>query len=131
MQHYLEAMSTVGAGPSGGQPRRGDASVSQRLASRSPEPWGPSRDLTPSSCQHTPTERESASPTPERPNPQATSGFRSSSRAVLLTWSQLREEPTGGLVARFEAFCRNRPNHWRTLAVVERHDPNQSGFDPQ
>ncbi|QRW10383.1 hypothetical protein RhiLY_09382 [Ceratobasidium sp. AG-Ba] len=28
------------------------------------------------------------------------------------------------------AFCRNRPNHWATLAVVERHDPEEPNFDP-
>ncbi|KAG8688603.1 hypothetical protein FRC08_011350 [Ceratobasidium sp. 394] len=35
-----------------------------------------------------------------------------------------------GLVARFEAFCRGRLNHWQTLAIVERHDPAQPGYDP-
>ncbi|QRV90610.1 hypothetical protein RhiJN_18628 [Ceratobasidium sp. AG-Ba] len=28
------------------------------------------------------------------------------------------------------AFCRDRPNHWATLAVVERHDPEEPSFDP-
>ncbi|KAG8720977.1 hypothetical protein FRC08_016759 [Ceratobasidium sp. 394] len=58
------------------------------------------------------------------------SAFRVQSRAVLLTWSSLAEEPTTGLVARFEAFCRGRPNHWQTLAIVERHDPTQPDYDP-
>ncbi|QRW13192.1 hypothetical protein RhiLY_12191 [Ceratobasidium sp. AG-Ba] len=56
--------------------------------------------------------------------------FRVQSRAAFLTWSKLTEEPTSGLVARYEAFCRNRPNHWATLAVVERHDPEEPNFDP-
>ncbi|QRV91923.1 Retrovirus-related Pol polyprotein from transposon opus [Ceratobasidium sp. AG-Ba] len=30
----------------------------------------------------------------------------------------------------YEAFCRDRPNHWATLAVVERHDPEEANFDP-
>jgi hypothetical protein len=30
---------------------------------------------------------------------------------------------------RFEAICRSRPNHWQTLAVVERHDPTKPGYD--
>ncbi|QRV77359.1 hypothetical protein RhiJN_05374 [Ceratobasidium sp. AG-Ba] len=34
------------------------------------------------------------------------------------------------IVYRYEAFCRNRPNHWATLAVVERHDPQEPNFDP-
>ncbi|QRV99068.1 hypothetical protein RhiJN_27087 [Ceratobasidium sp. AG-Ba] len=29
----------------------------------------------------------------------------------------------------YEAFCRDRPNHWATLAVVERHDPEEPNFD--
>jgi len=49
---------------------------------------------------------------------------------VLLTWSSLRDEPKEGLVARYAAFCRGRPNHWRTRAVVERHDPSKPGYDP-
>ncbi|QRW08778.1 hypothetical protein RhiLY_07777 [Ceratobasidium sp. AG-Ba] len=32
--------------------------------------------------------------------------------------------------SRYEAFCRNRPNHWATLAVVERHDPEEPNFNP-
>ncbi|QRW12495.1 hypothetical protein RhiLY_11494 [Ceratobasidium sp. AG-Ba] len=56
--------------------------------------------------------------------------FRVQSRAAFLTWSKLAEEPMSGLVARYEAFCRNRPNHWATLAVVERHDPQEPNFDP-
>lgn len=52
-------------------------------------------------------------------------------RAVFLTWSALKEEPTAGLAARYEAFCRSRPNHWRTLAVVEKHDPDSPSFDPE
>jgi hypothetical protein len=52
-------------------------------------------------------------------------------RAVLLTWSQLREEPTDGLVARFEAFCRSHPNHWQTLLVVERHNPSLEDYDEE
>ncbi|QRV73357.1 Retrovirus-related Pol polyprotein from transposon opus [Ceratobasidium sp. AG-Ba] len=56
--------------------------------------------------------------------------FRVQSRAAFLTWSKLTEEPTSGLVARYEAFCRNRPNHWATLAVVERHNPEEPNFDP-
>ncbi|QRW10192.1 hypothetical protein RhiLY_09191 [Ceratobasidium sp. AG-Ba] len=27
-------------------------------------------------------------------------------------------------------LLRNRPNHWATLAVVERHDPEEPNFDP-
>ena len=34
-------------------------------------------------------------------------------------------------VIRYETFCRNRPNHWATLAVVERHDPEDPNFDPE
>ncbi|QRV96891.1 Retrovirus-related Pol polyprotein from transposon opus [Ceratobasidium sp. AG-Ba] len=49
---------------------------------------------------------------------------------MFLTWSKLRDEPTSGLVARYEAFCRDRPNHWATLAVVEHHNPEEPGFDP-
>ncbi|QRV96861.1 hypothetical protein RhiJN_24879 [Ceratobasidium sp. AG-Ba] len=28
------------------------------------------------------------------------------------------------------AFCQDQPNHWATLAVVERHNPEEPGFDP-
>jgi hypothetical protein len=51
--------------------------------------------------------------------------------AALLTWSRLREEPTSGLVARFEALCRSCPNHWQTLAVVERHDLAKPDYDEE
>jgi hypothetical protein len=33
--------------------------------------------------------------------------------------------------SRFEAFCRGRPNHWQTLAVVERHDPAKPDYDEE
>lgn len=74
----------------------------------------------------------SSSQTPYNTPPTTPStSFRIMTRAVLLTWSALKEEPTAGLVARYEAFCRSRPNHWRTLAVVESHDPNTPSFDPE
>jgi hypothetical protein len=90
---------------------------------------------------------------PRGPHPPESAFFSLQGRAALLTWSRLREEPTSGLVARcavlrmgvgdyplsapiafhapprFEAFCRSRPNHWQTLAVVERHDPAKLDFD--
>ncbi|KAG9079958.1 hypothetical protein FS749_008175 [Ceratobasidium sp. UAMH 11750] len=59
------------------------------------------------------------------------SRFRVQTQAVLLTWSALREENASGLVSRFEHFCRNRPSHWRTLAVVERHNPEEANYDPE
>jgi hypothetical protein len=86
-------------------------------------------------------------------HPPESAFFSLQGRAVLLTWSRLREEPTSGLVARyaiyrmgvgdytlsapiafhtprrFEAFCRSRPNHWQTLTVVERHDPAKPDYD--
>jgi hypothetical protein len=87
------------------------------------------------------------------PHPPEHAFFSLQGRAALLTWSWLQEEPTSGLVARyavycvgmgdyplstpiafhtpprFEAFCRSRPNHWQTLAVVERHDPTKVDYD--
>jgi hypothetical protein len=63
------------------------------------------------------------------PHPPERSFFSVQGRAVLLTWSKLREEPTDGLVARYEAFCRGGPNHWQTLAVVKQHDPTLPGYD--
>jgi hypothetical protein len=89
------------------------------------------------------------------PHPPKCVFFSVQGRAALLTWSQLREEPTSGLVARctvyrrgvgdyplstpiafhspprFEAFCQSRPNHWQTLAVVERHDPTKADYDEE
>jgi hypothetical protein len=87
------------------------------------------------------------------PHPPESVFFSLQGRAALLTWSRLREAPTSGLVARcavcvvgvgdyplsapitfhtprrFEAFCRSCPNHWQTLAVVDRHDPAKPDYD--
>jgi hypothetical protein len=32
---------------------------------------------------------------------------------------------------RFEAFCQGHPNHWQTLAVVERHNPAKPDYDEE
>ncbi|QRW01120.1 hypothetical protein RhiLY_00117 [Ceratobasidium sp. AG-Ba] len=104
----------------------GGSGAAQRQASPSPAPSEMSAAPGPSSSRHTPMDRGSEEPTSTGPNGR----FRVQSRAAFLTWSKLTEEPTSGLVARYEAFCRNRPNHWATLAVVERHDPEEPNFDP-
>jgi hypothetical protein len=68
---------------------------------------------------------------PRGPHPPDSVFFSLQGRAALLTWSRLREEPTSGLVARFKAVCRGRPNHWQTLAVVERHDAAKPDYDEE
>ncbi|KAG8762015.1 hypothetical protein FRC12_009223 [Ceratobasidium sp. 428] len=117
-------MNYIDDGWNEGTPAPSDASRRRRSASPSLGPLAASQVAGPSSLRHTPTNQE-----PDRPRPSE-ARFRVQSRAVLLTWSALREEPTGGLVARYEAWCRSRPNHWATLAVVERHNPDEPGFNP-
>ncbi|KAG8723115.1 hypothetical protein FRC09_004668 [Ceratobasidium sp. 395] len=117
-------MNYIDNGWNEGTPAPSDASGQQRLASPLLGPWAVSQAAGPRSLRHTPTDQE-----PDKPRPSE-ARFRVQSRAVLLTWSALREEPTGGLVARYEAWCRSRPNHWATLAVVKRHNPDELGFNP-
>ncbi|QRW12473.1 hypothetical protein RhiLY_11472 [Ceratobasidium sp. AG-Ba] len=119
-------MPSFGIGLSGAARIRAAREAAQRQASPSPAPSEVSAAPEPSSSRHTPMGRGSEEPTGTGPNGR----FRVQSRAAFLTWSKLAEEPTSGLVARYEAFCRNRPNHWATLAVVERHDPEEPNFDP-
>ncbi|QRV72511.1 hypothetical protein RhiJN_11805 [Ceratobasidium sp. AG-Ba] len=119
-------MPSFGIGLSGAARIRAAREAAQRQASPSPAPSEVSTAPGPSSSRHTPMGRESEEPTGTGPNGR----FRVQSRAAFLTWSKLAEEPMSGLVARYEAFCRNRPNHWATLAVVERHDPQEPNFDP-
>ncbi|QRW11988.1 hypothetical protein RhiLY_10987 [Ceratobasidium sp. AG-Ba] len=119
-------MPSFGIGLSGAARIRAAREATQRQASPSPAPSEVSAAPEPSSSRHTPMGRGSEEPTSTGPNGR----FRVQSRAAFLTWSKLTEEPTSGLVARYEAFCRNRPNHWATLAVVERHDPEEPNFDP-
>ncbi|QRV90846.1 hypothetical protein RhiJN_18864 [Ceratobasidium sp. AG-Ba] len=118
--------ASFGIGLSGAARIRAAREAAQRQASPSPAPSEVSTAPGPSSSRHTPMGRESEEPTGTGPNGR----FRVQSRAAFLTWSKLAEEPMSGLVARYEAFCRNRPNHWATLAVVERHDPQEPNFDP-
>ncbi|QRV81705.1 hypothetical protein RhiJN_09720 [Ceratobasidium sp. AG-Ba] len=119
-------MPSFGIGLSGAARIRAAREAAQRQASPSPAPSEVSAAPEPSSLRHTPMGRGSEEPTGTGPNGR----FRVQSRAAFLTWSKLAEEPTSGLVARYEAFCRNRPNHWATLAVVERHDPEEPNFNP-
>ncbi|QRV77304.1 hypothetical protein RhiJN_05319 [Ceratobasidium sp. AG-Ba] len=119
-------MPSFGIGLSGAARIRAAREAAQRQASPSPAPSEVSAAPEPSSSRHTPMGQGSEEPTGTGPNGR----FRVQSRAAFLTWSKLAEEPTSGLVARYEAFCRNRPNHWATLAVVERHDPEEPNFDP-
>ncbi|QRV78169.1 hypothetical protein RhiJN_06184 [Ceratobasidium sp. AG-Ba] len=119
-------MPSFGIGLSGAARIRAAREAAQRQALPSPAPSEVSAAPEPSSSRHTPMGRGSEEPTGTGPNGR----FRVQSRAAFLTWSKLAEEPTSGLVARYEAFCRNRPNHWATLAVVERHDPEEPNFDP-
>ncbi|QRV83505.1 hypothetical protein RhiJN_11521 [Ceratobasidium sp. AG-Ba] len=119
-------MPSFGIGLSGAARIQAAREAAQRQASPSPAPSEVSAAPEPSSSRHTPMGRGSEEPTGTGPNGR----FRVQSRAAFLTWSKLTEEPTSGLVARYEAFCRNRPNHWATLAVVEWHDPGEPNFDP-
>ncbi|QRV78791.1 hypothetical protein RhiJN_06806 [Ceratobasidium sp. AG-Ba] len=119
-------MPSFGIGLSGAARIRAALEAAQRQASPSPAPSEMSAAPEPSSLRHTPMDRGSEEPTGTGPNGR----FRVQSRAAFLTWLKLTEEPTSGLVARYEAFCRNRPIHWATLAVVERHDPEEPNFDP-
>ncbi|KAG8688158.1 hypothetical protein FRC09_013077 [Ceratobasidium sp. 395] len=111
-------------GSNGATPTPSDGNERRTSVSPSPGPSAANRVPEPNSLRPTPTD-----PGSEEPRTDGRS-FRVQSRAVLLTWSALRDEPTGGLVARYKAFCRNRPKHWATLAVVERHNPEEAGFNP-
>ncbi|QRV96353.1 hypothetical protein RhiJN_24371 [Ceratobasidium sp. AG-Ba] len=119
-------MPYLGAGFSGAARVWAAREEQWRLASPSPAPSEATPAPEPSSSRHTPTDRGSGEPRGTGQNGR----FRVQSRAAFLTWSKLRDEPTSGLVARYEAFCRDQPNHWATLAVVERHDPEEPGFNP-
>ncbi|KAG8767829.1 hypothetical protein FRC12_006012 [Ceratobasidium sp. 428] len=117
-------MNYIDDGWNEGTPAPSNASEQQRSALPSLKPLAASQAAGPNSLWHTLTDQGSDGPRP------STARFRVQSRAVLLTWSALHKEPTGGLVARYEVWCRSCPNHWATLAVVKHHNPDKPGFNP-
>jgi hypothetical protein len=62
--------------------------------------------------------------------------YQWSGSKVCSMWNEPGDYPLKAPIAfhtppRFEAFCRSRPNHWQTLAVVERDDPAKPDYDEE